>query len=107
MENPDAATSGAFHGLELSFVFGTIPLGVSWFSGPFVPTQAEIDLTHAIEGYWARFAKTGDPNGDGAEFWPKFQPHRERFLRLDNAIGRGQRFHVPQLEFLSQFDSHQ
>jgi para-nitrobenzyl esterase len=107
MENPNSATSGAFHGLELSFVFGTIPLGVSWFSGPFVPTPAEIDLTHAIEGYWARFAATGDPNGDGAVFWPKFQPKQEKFLRLDDEITQDKRYHVKQLEFLSQYNSHQ
>lgn len=107
MENPDSATAGAFHGLELAFVFGTIPLGVSWFSGPFVPTQAEIDLTHAIEGYWARFAAAGDPNADGAVFWPRFQPHQEKFLRLDDVIERDHRYHVKQLEFLAQFNSHE
>lgn len=107
MENPESATAGAFHGLELAFVFGTIPLGVAWFSGPFVPTQAEIDLTYAIEGYWARFAATGDPNGDGAVFWPRFQPKQEKFLRLDDIIEKDNRYHVKQLEFLSQFNSHQ
>lgn len=107
MENPDGAASGAFHGLELSFVFGTIPLGVSWFSGPFVPTPAEVELTQAIEGYWARFAATGNPNGPGAVFWPKFQPKQEKFLRLDDLIERDRRYHVKQMEFLAQFNSHQ
>jgi para-nitrobenzyl esterase len=106
MENPDSAVSGAFHGLELSFVFGTIPLGVSWFSGPFVPTPAEVELTHSIEGYWARFAATGDPNGPGAVFWPKFQPKQEKFLRLDDLIQQDNRYHVKQLKFLAQFNSH-
>ena len=107
MENPESATAGAFHGIELAFVFGTIPLGVAWFSGPFVPTQAEIDLTRAIEGYWARFAATGDPNGDGAVFWPRFQPKQEKFLRLDGVIEKDSRYHVKQLEFLAQFNSHE
>jgi para-nitrobenzyl esterase len=98
--------SGAFHGLELSFVFGTIPLGVSWFSDPFVPTPAEVELTHSIEGYWARFAATGDPNAPGAVFWPKFQPKQEKFLRLDDLIEEDNRYHVKQFEFLAQFNSH-
>jgi para-nitrobenzyl esterase len=106
MENPDSAVSGAFHGLELSFVFGTIPLGVSWFSDPFVPTPAEVELTHSIEGYWARFAATGDPNAPGAVFWPKFQPKQEKFLRLDDLIEEDNRYHVKQFEFLAQFNSH-
>ena len=107
MENAESASAGAFHGLELSFVFGTIPLGVSWFSDPFVPTQAEIDLTRAMEGYWARFAATGDPNGGGAVPWPRLQPKQEKFLRLDDEIAQDKRYHVKQLEFLSQFNSHQ
>src|SRR5262249_30671758 len=53
---PAAHLFGAFHGLELFYVFGD--LGV----GGYVPTAADLALSDAIEGYWTRFAATGDPN---------------------------------------------
>ena len=45
---------GATHGAEIAYVFGSV-----------VPTQ-EVDqmLGEVIQGYWTRFARTGDPNGE-------------------------------------------
>jgi para-nitrobenzyl esterase len=37
-----------------------------------------------MNAYWARFAKTGDPNGAGAPAeWPKFTPDADERLQLD------------------------
>nr|MBA3458233.1 carboxylesterase family protein [Deltaproteobacteria bacterium] len=33
-----------------------------------------------VQGYWTRFAATGDPNGDGAAEWPTYTGERHMVL---------------------------
>jgi para-nitrobenzyl esterase len=107
MENdPDEARQGAYHTLELAFVFGTITAGQTQYGVDYTATPAELELAHQIEGYWARFAATGDPNGGGAVVWPRYQPRSEKFLRLDDTIVSDARYHSHQLDYLGQFNSH-
>ncbi|MEV0068068.1 MULTISPECIES: carboxylesterase/lipase family protein [unclassified Amycolatopsis] len=61
---------GAAHSAELPYLFdGT-------FAGPPAapPDAGQISLSHQLIGYWAAFARTGDPNADGAPRWPRYQP---------------------------------
>jgi para-nitrobenzyl esterase len=56
-----ASVLGAFHGLEIPYVFNAFDdSGWNWL--PF--TQADRALGRTIEEYWTNFAKTGDPSGD-------------------------------------------
>ncbi len=56
---------GCYHGAELPYVFGNLPSSEGY-------VQADTDISNAMMGYWTRFAKTGDPNGEGSTFWPSF-----------------------------------
>ena len=67
---------GAFHGAELPYLFHT-PL-------EFISIKPhEEGFSAQLQGYWARFAATGDPNGSGAVSWPKHDRASDRSLRLD------------------------
>ena len=76
---------GAFHGVEIPYVFGTVDL----FTGLGKIEQADYDLSGAIMGYWTRFAATGDPNGGDAPAWPRYDPSSDRHLELGDAIRVG------------------
>lgn len=69
---------GAFHSAELRYVFGN-PGQLTPF--PLDPT--ELELSHAIMGYWGRLAASGDPNADGAVVWPAFETESDLHLGLD------------------------
>lgn len=83
LDSPTAAAFGAYHSLELPFVFGT--LGKFGYS----PSASELALSGAMNAYWARFAANGDPNGGGATLWPRYDPALDSYLDLDNTIFSG------------------
>jgi len=68
---------GAFHSLELPYVFGTFQARTfSWL--PFTPTDHR--LSQIIEAYWTNFAKLGDPNGPGLPHWTPWNTRQEPYL---------------------------
>ena len=76
-EAPFLAGLGVFHSSELPFVFDTdpaFPLGRVGASGA--------STSEMIEGYWTRFAKTGDPNGEGAPMWSPYERASDQHLVL-------------------------
>jgi para-nitrobenzyl esterase len=73
---------GAFHGVELPYVFGTLDL----FRWTGALRQADRDLSATVRGYWTRFAATGDPNGDSAPLWPAYDSASDTHLRLGDMV---------------------
>jgi para-nitrobenzyl esterase len=67
----------ALHGAEIAYVFGSPP----------PPTPDDAALTDAIQGYWTRLARDGDPSGEGAVEWPPYDDASDLRLNLDVPIG--------------------
>jgi para-nitrobenzyl esterase len=85
---------GAFHGLELFFVFQR--LGVVQ---TYEPTNSDLALEAAMLGYWARFAATGNPNGNGAVNWPRYDPASDLYLDLGTPITAGNGVRTSKCDF--------
>ena len=82
---------GAFHSLELPYVFGTFQVRTfSWL--PFTPTDHK--LSQIVQTYWTNFAKSGDPNGPGLPHWVAWSTDQESYLSFS---GTGDA--VPQQHF--------
>jgi para-nitrobenzyl esterase len=87
--------TGAFHSAELWYVFQTLlrcwrPL-----------TGKDFELSNLIADYWANFARTGNPNGEGLPLWSPFTDESPSAMRLGLENGMipapltdCQRFHV-------------
>jgi para-nitrobenzyl esterase len=76
------AELGAFHSLELPYVFGTFQVRTfGWL--PFTPTDQK--LSEIMQTYWTNFAKTGEPNGPGLPRWVSWTPDQEPFLSFSNS----------------------
>jgi para-nitrobenzyl esterase len=65
-----ASPLGAVHGLDVPYVFGTFEEVETPSGAPYTPTATDLALSAVIQGYWTRFARTGDPAG--APAWPLY-----------------------------------
>ena len=70
---PGLEALGPTHGVEMPYLFGTLSQ----------PGADDIGLSDGMQGYWARFAKTGDPNGGGAPAWPAFDQTSDQQMSFD------------------------
>ena len=73
------AQRGAFHGIELAYVFQRISALTP------TPSRDDLEVERAMLGSWTRFAATGDPNGPGAPSWPRVSS-TEPIQRIDLAV---------------------
>jgi para-nitrobenzyl esterase len=73
------AELGAFHSLEIPYVFGTLH-DPTWQWLPFTPDDAA--LSNLIQTYWTNFAKSGNPNAQGLPNWPAWNDGKKEFLEI-------------------------
>ena len=93
LDLPQRKADGAFHGLELLWVFQHLDV-----SG-YTPSSGEVALANAMLRYWTQFAATGDPNTDGVPFWPPYDATSDPYLTLDSTIQAGTDYRTAQCDF--------
>ena len=78
--SPLLLTWGAYHGLELFFVFDRLT------AAGYVPAPAETALAAAMQGYWRRLAAAGSPADPPLPPWPVYDAGADRTLALNDPI---------------------
>jgi para-nitrobenzyl esterase len=74
------AELGAFHSLEVPFVFGALR-DREW---QWLPSTADdVSLSELLQTYWTNFAKTGNPNASGLPNWPVWSDAEKEFLLVN------------------------
>ncbi len=93
LDSTPASALGAWHGLELAWVFNHLDIA------NYVPSSAEKKLSTDIMGYWSRLGKAGNPNGGGAFEWPTYDATTDSHLVLDNTISAGTMLRTARCDF--------
>ena len=71
---------GAFHTGEVPYAYANLHT----VNRPFEAVDKV--LSQKMSSYWVNFAKTGNPNGAGLEFWPTFNSSDQKIQILDKVI---------------------
>ena len=78
---PGREERGAAHSFEVPYVFGNL-LTTGFSAANY--TAADRQLSDVMVGYWANFAKRGDPNGAGLPIWPSYQAEGRSYVRFSS-----------------------
>lgn len=96
-EVPDAPSSalfGAFHGLELLYLFGILDVR------GYTATAAELALSATMQEYWGGLATEGVPTASAGPAWVAFDPGRDNHLVLDaTALRLGEGVNTERCDF--------
>jgi para-nitrobenzyl esterase len=100
LERRRGKVPGAGHGVEVVYVFDAFhelpPLVQKLIS------KSDSAMARLVNGYWANFAATGDPNGNGLPHWPRYSADSDELLLLRPTIVVGTKFRAHQLDFFQQ-----
>ncbi|MBN2491289.1 MAG: carboxylesterase family protein [Planctomycetes bacterium] len=80
------ASTGAFHGAEIPYVFGRLAASPDAPRRQFRYEEIDRRLAAAMSAAWVRFATAGDPGGEGLPEWPAYDPAEDRLLVFGNEI---------------------
>ena len=72
---------GVPHGAEVPYAFATLGVSMGPFPAP-TPTPEDEAVARTVNTYWANFARTGDPNGEGLPTWPLYDPGKDEILEF-------------------------
>ena len=75
---PAPPAKGAVHSAEIEYALGNLP-----GNKVFAWTPDDYQVSKTMQGYFANFIKTGNPNGPGLPKWPAASQQNGQLLRLD------------------------
>jgi para-nitrobenzyl esterase len=75
---PAPPAKGAVHSAEIEYALGNLPA-----NKVFAWTPDDYQVSKTMQGYFANFIKTGNPNGAGLPTWPAASQQNGQLLRLD------------------------
>jgi para-nitrobenzyl esterase len=94
---PDHDRRGAYHGSEVSYVFNNVhTTDLPW-------TDDDRKIADLMSSYWASFAASGNPNGEGRPFWPPFDSKVANVMELGDHFGPMPVADAARLDFWKRF----
>jgi len=92
---------GAYHGSEIPYIFNNLyAVDLPW-------TDQDRRIADLMSSYWASFAATGDPNGEGRPYWPPVDLQSPTVMELGDHFGPIPVAAARRLDFWKRFFARQ
>jgi para-nitrobenzyl esterase len=79
---PPGSKMGAFHSVEISYVFATFRPVMSPLKAEAYYDEIDRVLSEAMMSYWTNFAAAADPNKEGLKNWPVYDAKADQYLEF-------------------------
>lgn len=97
-ESKRGKVPGAAHAAEIPYVWMNLDQSTSLRSTDY--NQEDFAMSQRMSAYWIRFAKTGNPGGDGSAPWPHYEEATDTLLEFgSDGIEARSGFRSKQLDF--------
>lgn len=94
---PEHDRRGAYHGSEINYAFNNLyATDKPW-------TDEDRRIADIMSSYWAQYAATGNPNGNGLPRWPAFDPRSPVVMALGDRFGAIPVADAARLDFWKRF----
>ena len=74
---------GTYHAGEIVYAYGNVKNDPKTYRF----NESDLELSNTMLTYWANFAKTGNPNGEGLVEWPKYNAEDKKLFELGERVG--------------------
>ena len=72
-----------YHSGEMVYCYGNIARQ----NRPYAYNESDYKLQDIMLNYWANFAKSGNPNGEGLPTWNEYQNNGDKVMELGSNVG--------------------
>jgi para-nitrobenzyl esterase len=83
---PPGSKIGAFHGIEINYVFDTFVTFASPLKAEAYYNDADKALSETVMSYWTTFAANGDPNKAGLTQWPTYNTGTGQYMEFGDTV---------------------
>ena len=90
---------GTYHSGELAYCYGNLHLSDKQFAY----NDSDYQLSKTMISYWANFAKTGNPNGEGLPTWNKYSSNTDKVMELGENIRPVDDKYLPLYDILDSY----
>jgi len=96
---PELAEHGVFHSAEIAYALHSLPM----WDRPWEPLDRQ--LSEQMSSYWANFAATGNPNGEGLPGWMRFDAKQHNVLVFNDSTSLRTGLLKTQFDFLDRWQA--
>ena len=90
---------GTYHAGEIVYAYGNVKNDPKTYRF----NESDIALSNTMATYWANFAKTGNPNGEGLVEWPKYNAEDKKLFELGEHIGLKEDDNLAAFELVDEY----
>ncbi len=91
---------GVHHGVELAYVFGNMNKSDGY-------NYIDRKLSARMMAFWVNFAKNGNPNGPGLDYWPAYESQSDLNLEFADDVRIGKHLYKKESDFISLMLTYQ